>query len=69
MRIRLQGCTCQLWAILERSAGVLGMSSAHYRSGGAHEVLTFAVGQCSLGTILVASSANGEQVMRPMSDS
>ena len=43
----------------EASAGVLGMSPSHYRSGGAHEVLTFAVGQCSLGAILVASSAKG----------
>lgn len=43
----------------EVSAGVLGMSPTHYRSGGAHEVLTFAVGQCALGAILVASSANG----------
>ena len=43
----------------EASAGVLGMSPTHYRSGGAHEVQTFAVGQCSLGAILVASSANG----------
>ncbi|HEY4065548.1 MAG TPA: bifunctional DNA-binding transcriptional regulator/O6-methylguanine-DNA methyltransferase Ada [Burkholderiaceae bacterium] len=43
----------------EASAGVLGMSPTHYRSGGAHEVLSFAVGQCSLGAILVASSAKG----------
>jgi AraC family transcriptional regulator, regulatory protein of adaptative response / methylated-DNA-[protein]-cysteine methyltransferase len=43
----------------EASAGVLGMSPTHYRSGGAHEVLTFAVGQCSLGAILVASSVKG----------
>ncbi|MEO8057922.1 MAG: bifunctional DNA-binding transcriptional regulator/O6-methylguanine-DNA methyltransferase Ada [Burkholderiales bacterium] len=43
----------------EASAGVLGMSPTHYRSGGVHEVLTFAVGQCSLGAILVASSAKG----------
>ncbi len=43
----------------EASAGVLGMSPTHYRSGGANEVLTFAVGQCSLGAILVASSAKG----------
>ena len=41
------------------SAGVLGMSPTHYRSGGAHEVLSFAVAQCSLGAILVASSAKG----------
>jgi AraC family transcriptional regulator of adaptative response/methylated-DNA-[protein]-cysteine methyltransferase len=43
----------------EASKGVLGMSPTHYRSGGAQEVLTFAVGQCSLGAILVASSAQG----------
>ena len=43
----------------EASTGVLGMSPTHYRSGGAEEVLTFAVGQCSLGAILVASSAKG----------
>ena len=43
----------------EASTGVLGMSPTHYRSGGDREVLTFAVGQCSLGAILVASSAKG----------
>ena len=43
----------------EASTGVLGMSPTHYRSGGIQEVLTFAVGQCSLGAILVASSAKG----------
>lgn len=43
----------------EASAGVLGMSPTHYRAGGAGEVLTFAVGQCALGAILVASSAKG----------
>ena len=43
----------------EASAGVLGMSPTHYRCGGKEEVLTFAVGQCSLGAILVASSAKG----------
>ena len=43
----------------EASTGVLGMRPTHYRSGGAHEVLRFAVGQCSLGAILVASSAKG----------
>jgi len=41
------------------STSVLGMSPTHYRSGGVQEVLTFAVGQCSLGSILVASSAKG----------
>jgi len=43
----------------EASAAVLGMSPTQYRSGGAQEVLSFAVGQCSLGAILVASSAKG----------
>ncbi len=43
----------------EASTEVLGMSPSHYKSGGAHEVLTFAVGQCSLGAILVASSDKG----------
>jgi AraC family transcriptional regulator, regulatory protein of adaptative response / methylated-DNA-[protein]-cysteine methyltransferase len=43
----------------EASTGVLGMSPTHYRSGGDQEVLTFAVGQCSLGAILVASSVKG----------
>jgi AraC family transcriptional regulator of adaptative response/methylated-DNA-[protein]-cysteine methyltransferase len=43
----------------EASAAVLGMSPTRYRAGGAHEVLSFAVGQCSLGAILVASSTRG----------
>ena len=43
----------------EASASVLGMSPTQYRSGGADEVLTFAVGQCSLGAILVASTTKG----------
>jgi AraC family transcriptional regulator of adaptative response/methylated-DNA-[protein]-cysteine methyltransferase len=43
----------------EVSTGMLGMSPTRYRSGGAEEVLTFAVGQCSLGAILVASSTKG----------
>ena len=41
------------------SAAVLGMRPSHYRSGGVHEVLRFAVGQCALGAILVASSSIG----------
>lgn len=43
----------------EAAAGVLGMRPAHYRAGGANEVLRFAVGQCSLGAVLVASSERG----------
>lgn len=42
-----------------KSAAILGMSPAAYRSGGARETLHFAVGACSLGAILVASSERG----------
>jgi AraC family transcriptional regulator, regulatory protein of adaptative response / methylated-DNA-[protein]-cysteine methyltransferase len=38
---------------------VLGMTPTQYRSGGANEEIHFAVGQSSLGPILVASSAKG----------
>jgi AraC family transcriptional regulator, regulatory protein of adaptative response / methylated-DNA-[protein]-cysteine methyltransferase len=38
---------------------MLGMTPSRYRSGGAQEELRFAVGQCSLGAILVAASAKG----------
>jgi AraC family transcriptional regulator of adaptative response/methylated-DNA-[protein]-cysteine methyltransferase len=38
---------------------MLGMSPGRYRAGGANETLRFAVGQCALGAILVASSEMG----------
>ena len=38
---------------------VLGMTPARYRAGGADTELRFAVGQCSLGAILVARSEVG----------
>jgi AraC family transcriptional regulator of adaptative response/methylated-DNA-[protein]-cysteine methyltransferase len=41
------------------SKGLLGMQPRQYRAGGAKETLTFAVAPCSLGAILVASSARG----------
>ena len=41
------------------STGMLGMTPSRYRAGGAQEELRFAIGQCSLGAILVASSAKG----------
>jgi AraC family transcriptional regulator of adaptative response/methylated-DNA-[protein]-cysteine methyltransferase len=41
------------------SNAMLGMTPSRYRAGGAQEELRFAVGQCSLGAILVASSAKG----------
>lgn len=43
----------------ETTDQMLGMTPSRYRDGGAHETLRFAVGQTSLGAILVASSAKG----------
>jgi AraC family transcriptional regulator of adaptative response/methylated-DNA-[protein]-cysteine methyltransferase len=43
----------------EKSTGMLGMTRTQYRAGGANEEIKFAVGQTSLGAILVASSAKG----------
>lgn len=38
---------------------VLGMRPAAYRAGGAGEAIRFAVGQCSLGALLVAATSRG----------
>lgn len=43
----------------EASADMLGMSVQDYRTGGQHAEIHFAVGQCSLGAILVAQSQRG----------
>ncbi|MBL6749781.1 MAG: bifunctional DNA-binding transcriptional regulator/O6-methylguanine-DNA methyltransferase Ada [Nevskia sp.] len=43
----------------EKSREVLGMTPSAYRAGGADTEIRFAVGQCSLGAILVASSSVG----------
>ena len=43
----------------EQSGAMLGMTPSRYRAGGAQETLRFAVGQSSLGAILVASSDKG----------
>jgi len=43
----------------EASAGMLGMCPSDYRHGGQNTVIRFAVGQCSLGAILVAQSQRG----------
>jgi AraC family transcriptional regulator, regulatory protein of adaptative response / methylated-DNA-[protein]-cysteine methyltransferase len=43
----------------ENSTNMLGMTPTQYRSGGANEEIRFAVGQSSLGAILVASSKKG----------
>jgi AraC family transcriptional regulator of adaptative response/methylated-DNA-[protein]-cysteine methyltransferase len=43
----------------EASDAILGMKPRAYRSGGADTEISFAVGECSLGSILVAQSAKG----------
>jgi AraC family transcriptional regulator, regulatory protein of adaptative response / methylated-DNA-[protein]-cysteine methyltransferase len=43
----------------EKSTDMLGMTPSQYRAGGANEEIKFAVGQTSLGAILVASSRKG----------
>jgi AraC family transcriptional regulator of adaptative response/methylated-DNA-[protein]-cysteine methyltransferase len=43
----------------ERANAMLGMTPSRYRAGGVDEDLRFAVGQSSLGAILVASSDKG----------
>jgi AraC family transcriptional regulator, regulatory protein of adaptative response / methylated-DNA-[protein]-cysteine methyltransferase len=43
----------------ERSNEVLGMTPSKYRTGGASTDIRFAVGECSLGSILVAQSERG----------
>jgi len=43
----------------EASAGLLGMRPRDYRDGGRYAEILFAVGECSLGAILVAQSQQG----------
>jgi AraC family transcriptional regulator of adaptative response/methylated-DNA-[protein]-cysteine methyltransferase len=43
----------------EKSTNMLGMTPSQYRAGGANENIKFAVGQTSLGAILVASTPKG----------
>ena len=43
----------------EKTTDMLGMTPSKYRGGGADEDIRFAVGQSSLGAILVGSSAKG----------
>ena len=43
----------------EESNAVLGMTPSNYRAGGASTEIRFAVGECSLGSILVATSERG----------
>lgn len=41
------------------SSQVLGMTPSNFRAGGANTGIKFAIGECSLGSILVAASAKG----------
>ncbi len=41
------------------TAAVLGMTPTHFRAGGAQAVIRFALGECSLGAILVAATDQG----------
>jgi AraC family transcriptional regulator of adaptative response/methylated-DNA-[protein]-cysteine methyltransferase len=43
----------------EQSNDVLGMTPTSYRAGGANTEIRFAIGECSLGSILVAASERG----------
>jgi AraC family transcriptional regulator, regulatory protein of adaptative response / methylated-DNA-[protein]-cysteine methyltransferase len=42
-----------------KSSQTLGMTPTKFRSGGAGTVIRFAVGECSLGSVLVAASERG----------
>jgi AraC family transcriptional regulator of adaptative response/methylated-DNA-[protein]-cysteine methyltransferase len=62
----------------ERSTAMLGMSPTAFRAGGAGAAIRFAIGQCSLGAILVAATEKGicaiflgedpEQLVRDLQD-
>lgn len=43
----------------EASGDILGMTPSEYRAGGARAAIRFAVGECSLGSILVAATERG----------
>jgi AraC family transcriptional regulator of adaptative response/methylated-DNA-[protein]-cysteine methyltransferase len=43
----------------QNSSEVLGMTPTNYRGGGANTEIRFAVGECSLGSVLVAQSDRG----------
>ncbi|MGB7988155.1 MAG: Ada metal-binding domain-containing protein, partial [Candidatus Methylophosphatis roskildensis] len=43
----------------ENAHQVLGMTPTRYRGGGANTAIRFAIGECSLGAILVAASERG----------
>jgi AraC family transcriptional regulator, regulatory protein of adaptative response / methylated-DNA-[protein]-cysteine methyltransferase len=43
----------------EHAPGILGMTPSEFRAGGEGADIAFAVGECSLGSVLVAQSAKG----------
>lgn len=43
----------------EKSSEMLGMTPKNFRNGGKNQIIRFAVGECSLGSILVAASERG----------
>jgi AraC family transcriptional regulator, regulatory protein of adaptative response / methylated-DNA-[protein]-cysteine methyltransferase len=43
----------------ETTNEILGMTPSHFRAGGARTDIRFAIGECSLGSILVAKSDQG----------
>jgi AraC family transcriptional regulator of adaptative response/methylated-DNA-[protein]-cysteine methyltransferase len=43
----------------EAAPGMLGMTPGRFRAGGAGETIRFALGECSLGAVLVAATARG----------
>lgn len=43
----------------DQAGGLLGMTPSRYRAGGERTRIRFAVGECSLGSILVAASERG----------
>jgi AraC family transcriptional regulator, regulatory protein of adaptative response / methylated-DNA-[protein]-cysteine methyltransferase len=43
----------------DQAAALLGMTPTRYRAGGKDTTIRFAVGECSLGSILVAASGQG----------
>lgn len=62
----------------DKATKILGMTPSDYRAGGANNAIHFAIGECSLGTILVAQSERGvcaislgedpEQLIRELQD-
>lgn len=46
-------------AFYDKSAEMLGMKPSRFRQGGVAETIRFALGQCSLGAIIVAATAKG----------